>query len=66
MMWAARCTPEHRHQWRTLPPLLVAAVLLQAVMGAGCSNSILRNAAEAGIETALDAPLPTPTSTRRY
>jgi hypothetical protein len=27
----------------------------------GCSNSILRNAAEAGVETVLEGPLPTPT-----
>jgi len=28
-----------------------------------CSNSILRNAAEAGLETVLEEPLPTPTVT---
>jgi hypothetical protein len=30
-----------------------------------CSNSILRNAAEAGLETVLEEPLPTPTVTVR-
>lgn len=29
-----------------------------------CSNSVLRNFTEAGLETALDDPLPTPTAKR--
>jgi hypothetical protein len=46
----------------------IAVALLLACAAAGgvfllqaCSNSILRNAAEAGMESALDDPLPTPT-----
>lgn len=31
----------------------------------GCSNSPLRNFTEAGLETALDDPLPTPTAKRK-
>ena len=38
----------------------ISAVLLGALQG--CANSILRNAAEAGIETVVEAPLPTPTA----
>ena len=34
---------------------------LAAVTVAACSNSILRNVTEAGVETALEGPLPTPT-----
>lgn len=53
---------------RRLQPTLIA-VLLAAASGAlllqACSNSILRNAAEAGMESALDDPLPTPTVARR-
>ena len=42
---------------------LTAAALVLTVLS-GCSNSILRNAAEAGYETVTDAPLPTPTAAR--
>ena len=41
--------------------VLTAAVLACVVLHA-CSNSILRNAAEAGVETVLEPPLPTPTA----
>ncbi|HVO25477.1 MAG TPA: hypothetical protein VMW56_17795 [Candidatus Margulisiibacteriota bacterium] len=40
-----------------LGALVVACGMLQA-----CANSILRNAAEAGLETVLEEPLPTPTA----
>ncbi len=46
------------------PKVIVLGLALAALSGLGflaCSNSILRNAAEAGIETALEGPLPTPT-----
>lgn len=43
--------------------LLLAALLASASLHA-CANSILRNASEAGLETALDDPLPTPTAKR--
>jgi hypothetical protein len=39
--------------------LRVAALL--CLMLAGCNNSILRNAAEAGFETLYDGQQPTPT-----
>jgi hypothetical protein len=45
----------------------VAAALAAAALGCvvlhACANSILRNAAEAGVETVLEGPLPTPTVT---
>lgn len=41
--------------------VVAAALLLGASALSGCANSILRNAAEAGVETVLDAPPPTPT-----
>jgi hypothetical protein len=40
----------------------VAALVL--IAAAGCRNSILRNFTEAGLETALEDPLPTPTARR--
>ena len=40
-----------------LTPAVLACVVLFA-----CSNSILRNAAEAGVETVLEPALPTPTA----
>jgi hypothetical protein len=47
---------------------IVAALLLAAAAGTGlhaCSNSLLRNFTEAGAETVLDDPLPTPTRAAR-
>jgi len=53
---------ERRRFLKDLVRIVVAAVmLLGASTLGGCANSILRNAAEAGVETVLDAPLPTPT-----
>lgn len=42
---------------------LAAALLLAAALSGvwACSNSFLRNLTEAGTETVLDDPLPTPT-----
>jgi hypothetical protein len=43
---------------------IICGLALAALSGLGlqaCSNSILRNAAEAGVETVLEGPLPTPT-----
>lgn len=42
----------------------LAAVGLALATVSGCSNSILRNAAEAGYETLTDAPEQTPTPAR--
>lgn len=42
----------------------LVALLAAALCVSACTNSILRNAAEAGIETALDRPLPTATPAR--
>jgi len=45
--------------------VLMGALWAVLIAGSGlqaCANSILRNAAEAGLETALDVPLPTPTT----
>lgn len=42
----------------------LAAVGLALATVFGCSNSILRNAAEAGYETLTDAPEQTPTPAR--
>jgi hypothetical protein len=38
-------------------------IALSVAVCGGCENSILRNAAEAGLETVLEEPLPTPTAT---
>ena len=38
-------------------------IALSVAVCGGCENSILRNAAEAGLETILEEPLPTPTAT---
>ncbi|MBI3784083.1 MAG: hypothetical protein HY270_11855 [Deltaproteobacteria bacterium] len=57
-MSALRClqsAPDAGRQRSIVVLLLVALLAL-----AGCENSILRNAAEAGVEAALEAP-PTPT-----
>ena len=43
---------------------LIATVLVLVTLS-GCSNSILRNAAEAGYETLTDAPDATPTPARQ-
>ncbi len=48
---------------RPLIAVLLASLLAMAVTS-GCANSILRNAGEAGLETALEGPLPTPTLRR--
>ena len=48
---------------RTARARLLAALTLLAVTLPACSNSILGNAAEAGIETLRD-PAPTPTAAR--
>ena len=47
---------------RRLRVALAAGLALTALVG--CSNSILRNTAEAGYETLTDAPAPTPTLAR--
>jgi hypothetical protein len=39
-----------------------AAATLGCVTLHACANSILRNAGEAGLETILEEPLPTPTA----
>jgi hypothetical protein len=44
--------------------LVLAAAALGGLLHA-CSNSLLRNFTEAGLETALDDPLPTPTAKAR-
>ncbi len=57
---------------RRVPSLLATATLVATVALtvlalstlAGCSNSILGNAAAAGYETLTDAPAATPTATR--
>lgn len=41
---------------------VAAALLAAAALLPACSNSLLRNFTEAGLETALDDPLPTPTA----
>jgi len=41
---------------------LAIAVTIAGAALAGCSNSILRNFGEAGVETIRDEPLPTPTA----
>jgi len=51
---------------RNRPKLTFVTALLACVAVGGaflyaCSNSILRNTTEAGLESALDDPLPTPT-----
>ena len=43
----------------------IAGVALGCVAWQACANSILRNAVEAGIETVLEGPLPTPTPVDR-
>jgi len=43
--------------------LVLASVGTAAALSA-CSNSILRNVTEAGAETVLEGPLPTPTMRR--
>jgi hypothetical protein len=45
--------------------LAVSAAVFACVVLPACSNSVLRNAAEAGLETVLEEPLPTPTATVR-
>jgi hypothetical protein len=47
---------EHRHAGL----IALAAACLLALPA--CANSILRNAAEAGLESVLEEPLPTPTA----
>ncbi len=51
---------------RTTPRSRLALAALGLVLATlpGCSNSILRNAAEAGYETLTDAPEQTPTPAR--
>jgi hypothetical protein len=50
---------------KKLPRLVLLAALLAASAALhACSNSLLRNFTEAGLETALDDPLPTPTRSR--
>lgn len=49
------------HVHWALVALLAAALGASALLQA-CSNSLLRNASEAGLESALDDPLPTPTA----
>ena len=39
------------------------AIAMLGLMLFGCRGSIIRNAAEVGIETALEAPDPTPSAT---
>ncbi len=41
--------------------LALCLAALVSISLQACANSILRNATEAGLETALEAPLPTPT-----
>ena len=55
---------------KTLTRIIAAAVLTAAAAGtttllSACSNSFLRNLTEAGAESALDDPLPTPTRAAR-
>ena len=52
---------------RRLPVLALVSMLLSTA-GAflhGCSNSPLRNFTEAGLESTLDDPLPTPTARKK-
>jgi hypothetical protein len=42
--------------------VLWAAAVFLLMVGQACSNSILGNATEAGLETLLDQPAPTPTA----
>jgi hypothetical protein len=59
---AYKIVSERRTFVKDLVGIVVAAVLLLGASAlGGCANSILRNAAEAGVETVLDAPLATPT-----
>jgi len=52
---------EHRSNLsRTAAIVAVAAALAAGALLQACANSILRNASEAGLESALDDPLPTP------
>jgi len=51
-------------RWRPGMLWKVAVLIAATVPLGGCNNSILRNAAEAGVETALERPLPTPTAAR--
>ncbi len=46
---------------RTMVLLSAALACCLALTLQACANSILRNAAEAGVETVLEGPLPTPT-----
>ena len=52
-------------RWRNRPVLVLLRAALLIILALSplpaCSNSILRNAAEAGLETVLDTPAPTPT-----
>lgn len=45
--------------------LVLAAGVWACVVAHGCRNSILRNTVEAGLETVLEEPLPTPTLAAR-
>ena len=45
--------------------LSLSSLALVGVTLPGCANSVLRNATEAGVETVLDVPLPTPTAQPR-
>ena len=59
---AYKIVSERRTFVKDLVRIVVAAVMLLGTSAlGGCANSIVRNAAEAGVETVRDAPLPTPT-----
>jgi hypothetical protein len=45
--------------------VLWCAAALSGLLFTACENSILRNTTEAGLETVLEKPLPTPTVGRK-